>query len=171
VITVDIADRQNALDADRRQIRRAVRGVLDEASIGDATVSVALVDDRAIARLHGRYLADESPTDVMSFVLERGESSLEGEVVASAETAVATAPRYGWTAQAELLLYVIHGALHLIGYGDSTPEERAAMRRQEARHLARFGLSARGDCPDFRGEARENGTVPFAPHNGGKETR
>jgi probable rRNA maturation factor len=62
------------------------------------------------------------------------------DIIFSAYTALTAAPRYGWSAGDELLLYVIHGALHLVGYDDQTPEAQAEMRRQEAAVLARLGL-------------------------------
>ena len=45
----------------------------------------------------------------------RTEQSLDGEVVASADTAAANAARYKSTPEEELLRYVIHGTLHLVG--------------------------------------------------------
>ena len=102
-----------------------------------AKISVAVVDDPTIAELHQRYLDDPSPTDVLSFVLERSPKYLEGEIVVSADTAADLAPNYNWTAADELLLYVIHGALHLVGYDDTTPKKRTKMREKEKEYLAR----------------------------------
>lgn len=139
---VEIHNEQACLPADPRH-RRAVRMILEDASLGRAQVSVAVVDDPTIRRLHREYLGEDSPTDVMSFVLERDDDYLEGEVVASAQTACAAAPEFGWPAADELLLYVIHGALHLVGYDDTSPRLRAEMRKQERAYLARFGLDGR----------------------------
>ena len=41
----------------------------------------------------------------------------------------------------ELLLYAIHGALHLVGYEDLTAARRAEMRQREQFYLAMFGLT------------------------------
>ena len=40
----------------------------------------------------------------------------------------------------ELVLYVVHGALHLKGYDDRRSEERRRMRREERRVLGRLGM-------------------------------
>lgn len=114
--------------------------ILEDESIERAKIDVAVVDDPTIAELHQRYLDDPDPTDVLSFVLERSSKYIEGEIVVSADTAAASAPNYNWTAADELLLYVIHGALHLVGYDDATPKKRAKMREKEQKYLARFGL-------------------------------
>ncbi len=138
--TIAIANRQTLLPIDEGAIRRAVRAILADEIPGKATISVAVVDDDAISKLNEEFLGHQGPTDVLSFVLEKGDEFLDGEVVVSAETAQRAAPRFGWSAAEELLLYVIHGALHLAGYDDATPGQRATMRNQETKHLARLGI-------------------------------
>ena len=118
-------------------MRRAVQAILREAGIQEAKISLAVVDDAAIVKLHGEFLNDPTPTDVLSFALERSPQVLEGEVVLSADTARANAIHYHCSPQEELLRYVIHGALHLVGYDDTTPRKRAMMRKREQEYLAR----------------------------------
>jgi probable rRNA maturation factor len=135
-ILIQITNRQKTLPVDRRRIRRALRRIVAEAGIAEASISVAVVDDPTIAELHDRYMNDPDPTDVLSFVLERTTHALEGEVIVSADTAKTCAPRYRCSAETEMLRYLIHGALHLVGYDDATPKQRAFMRRLERRYLA-----------------------------------
>jgi probable rRNA maturation factor len=136
VIRIDIADRQATLPLDRRLLRRAVRAVLKDEGIADAEISLAVVDDPTIRELHRRYLGHDEPTDVISFVLERSEGRLEGEVIVSADTGLSAAARYGSTPADELLLYVIHGTLHLVGYRDDTRQRRAKMDARQRIYLA-----------------------------------
>jgi probable rRNA maturation factor len=133
--TISIANRQKAMPIDRRLIRRTIRRILGDAGISEARTSVSGIDDSAVAHLHLTFLNDPDPTDVLSFVLERTPNALEGEVVVSADTALASAPRYRSTAEEELLRYVIHGTLHLVGHDDATASQRAGMRRLERRYL------------------------------------
>ena len=128
------------MPVNKKRLCQAVRMILHDESVARAKINIALVDDSTIASLHQRYLHDPDPTDVLSFVLERSPQYLEGEIVVSAETARSSGPRYHWTAADELLLYVIHGALHLIGYDDNTKKNRTKMRLKEREYLARFGL-------------------------------
>jgi probable rRNA maturation factor len=139
LFSIAITDRQNRISLDRRRIRRAVRAVLQDAGVAEAMISVAVVDDATIAELHGRFLDDPTPTDVLSFVLERSPQVLEGEVVVSADAARTNARKYSSTAERELLLYVIHGALHLVGHDDATPRQRALMQKREREYVARSG--------------------------------
>ena len=74
-------------------MRGAVQAIVRDAGIAEAQVSIAVVDDATIAKLHQQFLRNPNPTDVLSFTLERSAGILEGEVVVSADTARAAAPR------------------------------------------------------------------------------
>ena len=69
-------------------------------------------------------------------------AAIEGEIVASAEMAAAMAGDGKWSAEAELILYVVHGLLHICGYDDLTPEEKCIMRARERAILNELGLTA-----------------------------
>ena len=58
----------------------------------------------------------------------------------AADTAIRNATQFGWPPADELLLYIIHGALHLVGFDDTTDELEAVMRTAESEQLALFGL-------------------------------
>ncbi len=141
-ITIEIANQQTRLPLDRRLLRRAARSVLRDAGLCKARISVAVVDDETIARLNWRYLRHRGPADVLSFLLDQGDG-LEGEVVVGAEVALRAAPQYGWSPHDELLLYVIHGTLHLVGYDDTTETLRNAMQQRETAVLEKLGIERR----------------------------
>ncbi len=126
-----------AIEAAR--VAAAVQIALAEAGCGEATVSVAIVDDPTIHRLNRQFLEHDYPTDVLSFVLEE-PPRLEGEIVASIDTARTEAAAVGWNAEDELLLYVVHGALHLAGYLDKDPADAQEMRDAERAILERLGV-------------------------------
>jgi probable rRNA maturation factor len=136
LIRIEIANRQRSLPVDRRILRRAVRAILADEGVAEAEISLAIVDDRAIRELHRQFLGQDEPTDVLSFVFEQSKGRLEGEVIASADTARTVASRYGNSPAKELLLYVIHGTLHLVGYRDDDRRAQAAMRAKEQEYLA-----------------------------------
>lgn len=140
---IDVTNQQSEVPVDEERLRQAVRIVLEGESIDQAQVSLAVVDDPVIRKLNRKYLDEDQATDVLSFVLDHSGGRLEGEVIVSAQTAGSSAGRYGWTPQEELLLYVVHGALHLVDYRDATPVERAEMQNREKAYLAQLGLAAR----------------------------
>ena len=69
-------------------------------------------------------------------------AAIEGEIIASAEMAATMAGDGKWSAEAELILYVVHGLLHICGYDDLTPEEKCIMRARERAILSELGLTA-----------------------------
>jgi probable rRNA maturation factor len=114
---------------------------------GSATeAAVLLTDDFTMAAIHGQYLGDPSPTDVICFsasgtgdepAVKDGpaEDSL-GDIVISEDTAKAQALQYGHSLEDEIALLVVHGALHLFGYDDDDDASRRVMREMESRALS-----------------------------------
>jgi probable rRNA maturation factor len=139
-----------SIDAGR--LREAVSVVLQGEGIRQATVSLAVVDDATMRPLNRRYLNHDYATDVLSFLLERDETALEGEVIISAETAIRQAPRYDWAADQELLLYAVHGTLHLVGYDDQANDQRRAMRQRETTYLGLLGMRRPPESKSVQGE-------------------
>jgi probable rRNA maturation factor len=90
-------------------------------------------------------------TDVISFPLEDldwpggqsgggANSGLNGEIIASAELAVLQAQTTNTDPKAELMLYLVHGLLHLMGYDDRKPEQARQMHAREDALLEEFGF-------------------------------
>jgi probable rRNA maturation factor len=93
-------------------------------------LNLVFVDDKEIRRLNKRHLGHDYATDVIAFPFE---APLVGDVVVSVETARRQADELGHPLLDELLTLAAHGTLHLMGYDDHKPAEKAKMfRRQDA---------------------------------------
>lgn len=152
-------------------LEEVVCRVLSEEQIDRASISIAIVDDAQIHAVNREFLGHDYPTDVISFLLssEDGTTSksidtpqsisdesvpasdevvlgqaIEGEIVVSVETAAREAGVHGWSPEAELLLYVVHGLLHLCGYDDLTDDARPLMRSREREMLGLWGFCPTG---------------------------
>ena len=82
------------------------------------------------------------PTDVLTFPLDldvRGRP-VAGEVVVCVSEARRRAKEHGVPLERELLLYALHGLLHLCGYDDRTDASFRAMHRTEDQILTRLGV-------------------------------
>ena len=99
-----------------------------------ASVEISVVDDETIARVHGEFLGDPAPTDVITFPHGDGV----GEILVSADTAEAYAAAHGLARDEELFRYMVHGLVHLHGYLDGTPEERARLFAVQEPLAARY---------------------------------
>lgn len=122
-------------------LRKVLLSVLKDHG-ASGTLSLALVDDALIRKVHREFLKEDRATDVLSFLLEAGDpeghEKVFGEVVVSAETALREAKKRGLPPEEELALYAIHGTLHLVGYDDQDPGSRRRMRRAEKRYLEKY---------------------------------
>jgi probable rRNA maturation factor len=138
VINVEVTSRQSAMMIDTSLIEKAARLVLRGEQVQSADLSIAIVDDQMIQQLNRQYLEHDYPTDVLSFPLDRQATCVEGEIIVSAQTAIRESSQYGWSAEKELLLYVVHGALHLLGYDDQSADQSQMMRAKEREYLAQL---------------------------------
>ncbi|MDO4574609.1 MAG: rRNA maturation RNase YbeY [Planctomycetia bacterium] len=135
-------DEQTAIVMEESRIHDAVFAALRYGKIRDAEISVALVDDPAIHEINRQFLQHDCPTDVISFPLSDSPKRLEGEIVVSTDTALRESKKIGrgWTPECEVLLYIIHGTLHLTGLDDHTLKDLAEMRQGEVDCLRAVGI-------------------------------
>ena len=129
---------------DTARLRDAIHWVLRRHRVTQAEISLAVIGDLQMHALNLQHLQHDYPTDVLSFVYAEGET-LEGEVIVSVETAARQAEVYKWQLEDELLLYVIHGTLHLVGHDDHEEAARLRMRACEREALLQFGLEPHDD--------------------------
>jgi probable rRNA maturation factor len=147
--TVKVANRRPGLRLDRAALAEAIR-VLDahgadfRGGCPGGELSVAFLTEPALARLHGRF--DPSATDVITFAGD-GPGGTAGEICVSVDAAARHAGLARPRLSAEITLYVVHGWLHLAGYGDKAPAARRSMRRAEARAMRL--LARRASVPRF----------------------
>ncbi len=132
-----------ASGVDGRALVATARRLLDAAGQADASLSLTLVGDRAIATLNRHHRGKDKPTDVLSFgayapgeAAPAGTERLLGDVVISVDTARRQAAAYDATLQRELYRLLIHGILHVLGHDHEALGERRRMEREE-RRLAR----------------------------------
>ena len=137
---VEIADLQKFYKIKKSTITQAVKEVLGEKYKG-SKLSIAFVDNNEIKRLNNRYFNSNDVTDVIAFPLNNHKSALNGEIVVSVETAVDTAGKENIDVEAEILLYVVHGLLHLLGYRDGNRNDAENMHDKESRILKALGYN------------------------------
>lgn len=97
-------------------------------------VEVSVVDDASIARVHGDFLHDPTPTDVITFPY--------GEILVSSDTAARYAAAHSIPPTEELFRYIVHGLTHLHGYLDDCHERRDALFAVQEPIVAAFCPSA-----------------------------
>jgi len=124
----------------QQSLREAVHAAAQSQGYRRGQIGVLVTDDPTIHEINRRHLQHDYPTDVISFPYERHADEVEGELVVSVCTARRWAGEVGWDWQTELLLYVVHGTLHICGLEDTTGEQRQQMRAAEQAVLAKLGI-------------------------------
>jgi probable rRNA maturation factor len=114
------------------QIQRVVLEALHQAgSTVDVDLAVVLTDDQELHRLNREYLGIDAPTDVLSFPAGFTDPDTKqpylGDILISFERARQQAETNQHTVQQELLLLIVHGVLHLLGYDHAEEEEKRRM--------------------------------------------
>ena len=137
---VEIANLQKHYEINKSKIRKVVKVVLKK-EVKSAKLSIAFVDNEEIKRLNERFLGSNEVTDVIAFPLNNKEDILSGEIVVSVETAVEVANRKKSNVEGEIILYLVHGILHLLGYNDNNKKNAKIMHKKESEILAFLGYN------------------------------
>ena len=131
----------NETDArvDERELVDLARHVLSEMRVHpQAELSVILVDEVAMERLHVQWMDLPGPTDVMSFPMDELDTArrpdemgpgpaLLGDVVLCPAVATEQAVQAGHSLDDELHLLTVHGILHLLGFDHAEPADERKM--------------------------------------------
>lgn len=124
-------------------LRRLLKACIAHIRKPPDDISIALVDDRTMSDLHQRFMNISGPTDVLTFELDhhpRTGRVIAGEIVVCVPEARRRCRENGHLLQNELLLYALHGVLHLSGYDDKTAAQYRRMHQAEDRILSRVGV-------------------------------
>ena len=137
---VEIANLQKHYRIKSSNIKRAVKEVLRKEG-RDSRLSIVLVDNSRIKELNKQYFNSDEVTDVISFPLSNNKNSLSGEVIVSVETAVDIAGKRNISVEGEIVLYILHGILHLLGYDDGNEGDARVMHEEESKILKTLGYN------------------------------
>ena len=170
---VTIHNRQCVRPVDARQFRRIAQVLLVEwLQIEQAALGICLVAEPEMARLNETFLRHKGSTDVITFdytncggqrfvPVQKGKAAtkrcppLHGEIFICVDEAVRQAGQFRTSWQSEIVRYLIHGVLHLLGHDDLRAGERRKMKREENRLLGR--LSRRFSLAQLGRAARISG--------------
>lgn len=90
--------------------------------------------DEYLRQINMDYLNHDYYTDIITFPYD-DPGNLYGDLYISVERVAENAAMHHVTTAQELCRVMVHGLLHLAGYGDKTPEEVRLMRKKEEEYL------------------------------------
>jgi probable rRNA maturation factor len=165
-MSVTIANRQHVRKINLRLLKKIAAALLTELEIQKAEIGICLVAAPEMIRLNETFLKHKGSTDVIAFDYGFGVppsggkfskksaranrlkpelQTLLGEIYICVDEAVLQARKFGTSWQSEVIRYLVHGVLHLLGFDDSSAGARRKMKREENRRLReitrRFPLS------------------------------
>ena len=134
-------------------LRKHLHGVLRFMKIDHGSWSITLVDDAAMAELHGRTLGLPTTTDVLTFDLREkseagrgkagaGAAGVDLDTIICVDEAGRRARELGHPLLYEVLLYALHSLLHVCGYDDKTPAQAQRMHRHEDHVLTALNVGS-----------------------------
>ena len=138
MLTVNISSSQTALRVPRKKITALVEFVASVESTRLDEVDIAIVTARRIAALNRRYLRHTGATDVLSFDLSAPGAAMIVQLIVCGDVAVREARSRRVGPQRELMLYIVHGLLHVMGYDDTTPQAAEKMHARQEELLEAF---------------------------------
>jgi probable rRNA maturation factor len=141
-MNIVIANRQRVKKVDLRLLKEITATILSKLKIENAEIEISLAGGKEMAEINGRFLRHEGPTDVITFDYSEKEKTengkwkfLHGEIFICVDEAIFQAKKFRTTWQSEIVRYLVHGILHLLGHDDLKPQLRRKMKREENRLL------------------------------------
>lgn len=101
-------------------------------------LSIIFCSDDYLLGLNRDFLNHDFYTDILTFILSEIDEPVEGEIYISTDRIKENAKVFNVPYQNELLRVMIHGALHLCGYEDSSKAAKKSMREKENFYLKHY---------------------------------
>ncbi len=122
----------------KKIFHRIISLLKKELSFSIASLYIVFVNDETILNLNKKYLKHDYTTDVISLNYCNKNDIIDGEIFISIDTAKFNAKKYRTLLHVEIVRYIIHGILHLIGYDDTTSDKKKKMKALENKLVAKY---------------------------------
>jgi len=130
---IAVRNLQKIVKINRSCLKNLVKKICNFLNLNKGYLSLVFADNEVVKELNRRYLKKNNPTDVLAFDLTDNfqPQELSAEVIISVEKAEENSKIFSTDLREELLLYIIHGLLHLSGFEDKTSLQKKEMRKKE----------------------------------------
>lgn len=99
-----------------------------------------LCSDTYLLEMNKQYLNHDTYTDVITFDNSDIEETIIGDIFISIERIQENAKTFGSSTINELCRVMVHGTLHLLGYGDKGKAAKTLMTTKEDTYLATLSI-------------------------------
>ena len=142
---ITFKDLQKKVRLNSPQILTVTKAILRHENVRQATLSIVFVSHQKIRAFNKKFLKRDHVTDVLAFDLndnmlsKRTPKTLTGDIIISTDAALKNVNAFQTTLSCELVLYITHGILHLLGYDDHKSADVVKMRLKEQAILSHLG--------------------------------
>jgi len=98
-------------------------------------ITVIFCSDEYLLDMNQKHLQHDYYTDIITFDYSEG-NLISGDLFISIDRVKDNSVSFGASFVNELHRVIVHGVLHLCGYGDKTPEQTQQMREKENFYLS-----------------------------------
>ncbi|HEY0029361.1 MAG TPA: rRNA maturation RNase YbeY [Bacteroidia bacterium] len=114
-------------------LKKWISLVIEKKKRKTGDISFVFCSDSFLLDLNKQYLDHDTYTDIITFDYSKEDPKLpiSGEIFVSIDRIRENAKKFSKTTEEELHRVIIHGVLHLLGYGDKSKIAKAEMTKQE----------------------------------------
>ena len=130
-----------------QKIKKKLRKFLPRKNhhLNQSSLTLLLTNNKEIQKLNKKYRKINKPTDVLSFHLIKKEQLNKkylGDIVISIETARKQAHQKKKSLEEEIIMLIVHGYLHLLGYDHLSKKEAKVMFSLQNKVLKDIGIKS-----------------------------
>ncbi len=119
----------------KTKIRKWISGTAEAENSFTGEICIVFCSDAYLLKLNRKYLKHYTLTDILTFPLIEDNSKVSGDIFISISRVRENARKFRQKVNEEVHRVIIHGVLHLLGYEDSTADEKARMKTKEDFYL------------------------------------
>jgi probable rRNA maturation factor len=131
LMEITLKNLQKKIPIPRRKILKAAKAAFRKLDFDQRGLSIVFVGTERMRAINKKYLKHDYSTDVLTF--DFGGNT--GEIIICPRVAAVNAKAHQTSTENEIILYLIHGILHLAGFNDHKAKDMLQMRRMEKKLL------------------------------------
>ena len=122
-------------------LKRWMKATITAEGFKTGDISFILCSDAYLLEINKQYLQHDTYTDIVTFDSSEGDGTIDGDIFISIDRIKENASKFGVSERDELHRVMIHGVLHLCGYGDKGKEDKERMTAKEDFYLSERSLA------------------------------
>jgi len=139
MLNITVNNLQKKLPVPETRVKKLIHKILKGENFKkQGYINVCFTDNSLIKKLNSRFLKTAEATDVLAFNLSgKTAPAILADIAISTESAIDNARYFKTSPRDELMLYVAHGVLHILGFNDHTKTQIELMRKKEEEYVNR----------------------------------